>query len=931
MTLRSRPGAPALGATAGDDEVARDHLDRVLTVVTLLACVVLVVLALGRSLVGVTVFASTDVLYQVAPWSAHVDAGFAPQNPYVQDPVDAALPGAAEIGERLRGGDFAQWSSLQSGGHELAASHGLLAPTALPSFVLPPWLAPGYQKLLDLVIAIGGTYLLARRLGLTRSAGVIGGLAFATSGFLVVWTNWPQARVAALIPAVFWAIERLLQVRSGRNVALLGVVTAAMVLVGFPSVVAYTLLTAVPYVVVRVVGADRSRPKRMIATAAMAAAGVGLGVLLAAAQLLPFFRLLGETSLGDRSQQGDFETLGSLVTMLVPNVYGTAATGWDGPRNVVESMSYAGVAVVLLAVIGLLFGLGQRHLRWVVAVLVGSAVFWGVVMYAGGPVLLALQELPVFDTNRIGRARSVLGFLVAMLAAVGVDALVRGLAPARASTGRRLAVGVAWTAAAAAAVGLVRHGLGVARQEGVADATYRDAVVMTGLLLVAAVAAVVLVRWGRRGWRVTGLVALPVLVLGPALALALPFWPQVPREQFYPQTPTHRFLAESLGPDRFVSTKGAMMPGTSVAYGLRALNGHAFTRTEFADLLDVVDPDGFGAPTLFAPDLPDVAAAGHLLDRLGVRYLVAPPSAEVPGRRTVLGAAGGTLAWQPGTTASVEIPAAPLRGIGVTLLEPPSGLAVQVDVRVVDEAGDVVLSGSRQVGTDAAAGDLVVALAGQDLDPDPESPLTAELTLRGDQPLVVAAGSTGASTPRLVVVEPADDGLRLLRTGEASIYERPGALSRIRWAGTSVVEPDAATTIAMLANGAPADVVLAAPGPSSLASSASLDVVEDSGDTIRVAVEAQAAGYLVVADALHDSFVATVDGESAELRVADHALVAVAVPAGAHVVELNHRQPYGGAGVAVSAGAALAAIMLTVVSPARGDRRRWFARRTAPR
>jgi hypothetical protein len=302
----------------------------------------------------------------------------------------------------------------------------------------------------------------------------------------------------------------------------------------------------------------------------------------------------------------------------------------------------------------------------------------------------------------------------------------------------------------------------------------------------------------------------------------------------------------------------------------------------------------------------------------------------VPGRRMLVGAAGETMTWQSGTTLMVEVPSGPVRGIGVALLEPSAGSMVELDLRVLDAGGEVLLSGTRRVPAGAVPGDLVVALAGEELESRSAEPLVAELTLRGDHPLVVA-GAVEPRTPRLVVVEPAEDGLRLVRAGEASVYERPDALPRIRWAGTAVVETDPATTITMLAAGdAPADVVLTSPGPSNVESSASVDVLEDSGDTIRVGVEAAGPGYVVVSDALSDAFTASVDGAPAELRVADHGGVAVAVGAGEHEVELVYRQPYGGAGTAMSAGAALATIGLLVVRPARDGRRRWFARRTAP-
>ena len=61
----------------------------------------------------------------------------------------------------------------------------------------------------------------------------------------------------------------------------------------------------------------------------------------------------------------------------------------------------------------------------------------------------------------------------------------------------------------------------------------------------------------------------------------------------------------------------------------------------------------------------------------------------------------------------------------------------------------------------------------------------------------------------------------------------------------------------------------------------------DDGDHVVADVQASGSGYVVVADEIQDGWSARVDGHPAELRDADHALVAVAVPAGHHTVELS--------------------------------------------
>jgi uncharacterized membrane protein YfhO len=69
-------------------------------------------------------------------------------------------------------------------------------------------------------------------------------------------------------------------------------------------------------------------------------------------------------------------------------------------------------------------------------------------------------------------------------------------------------------------------------------------------------------------------------------------------------------------------------------------------------------------------------------------------------------------------------------------------------------------------------------------------------------------------------------------------------------------------------------------------------------------VDARGDGYLVVADALQQGWVGEVDGEPADLVDADHAGVAVHVPAGRHEVTLRYAPPGQRAGVAVSAASA---------------------------
>ncbi|CAN5272397.1 hypothetical protein BH20ACT5_BH20ACT5_16250 [soil metagenome] len=118
------------------------------------------------------------------------------------------------------------------------------------------------------------------------------------------------------------------------------------------------------------------------------------------------------------------------------------------------------------------------------------------------------------------------------------------------------------------------------------------------------------------------------------------------------------------------------------------------------------------------------------------------------------------------------------------------------------------------------------------------------------------------------------------------------------------------------------EVVLSAPGKPAAGLPADLRVLEDSGDTIRVRVEAQGAGYLVVVDAIQADWTATVDGAPADIVEAEHAGGAVYVEAGSHDITLRYSPPGRPTGAIVSTLAAMG-LCAAAIPP-----RRW--RRTRP-
>jgi hypothetical protein len=435
---------------------------------------------------------------------------------------------------------------------------------------------------------------------------------------------------------------------------------------------------------------------------------------------------------------------------------------------------------------------------------------------------------------------------------------------------------------------------------------------------------------GSSAVRVAAAGLVPIVVAVQALAFVVPFSPRAEKKTFYPVTDVQQYLLDHLGNDRFAGTDFAMPFGADIVHRLRSVSGHAFINENLATMLRAMpeDPIPFETYIYFKPQL-DVAQS-PILDRLGTKYFVTSPEDAILGTEHPNGGDGSSVTVAPDHPIAVNLGAVgPLRGVGITpthwisdVQNPQWYVTVTVkntDTGAVIAKGRRLTAGNQRIGLVDGRTFFVPVAADQ---VPPGTRLTAEITLH----TAVAGQLAGrAGTPAVSTVTGGDDGLSLVHAGSSVIYERQHALPRIRWASGTVVQPDEKARLATLSSGTlrPDQVVLDGPGPAADGRPATVTVERDGTDEISTSVDAQGAGYLVVADADQVGWRATVDGKDAALVPADQGVVAVPVPAGRHTVALHFAAPHGTLGKLISV---LTVLVLVAVLGWSG----WRARKRRP-
>ena len=213
-----------------------------------------------------------DVLFSFEPYrAAAIALGVAfPHNHLVADLILENYAWKRFIVEAIQSRALPLWDPYIFAGHPFLANgqHSALYPLSLVFYVLPLWRAYGVFTWLQLGLAGIFAYLFARVLGIRRLGGLIAGITFQFSGFMVVSVVHPMIIAgASWLPFILAMVELVVRQRPalGRRPAtlpwaLLGALgLGCQMLAGHAENTYFVLLVTGAYAVWRVIGESASQ------------------------------------------------------------------------------------------------------------------------------------------------------------------------------------------------------------------------------------------------------------------------------------------------------------------------------------------------------------------------------------------------------------------------------------------------------------------------------------------------------------------------------------------------------------------------------------------------------------------------------------------------------------------------------------------------
>ena len=309
------------------------------------------------------------------------------------DTVDVHYSAQKYFEQSVRTTGLPHWTPFEFSGMPFLADPQTAAwyPLHWPFFVIgitPRALE--WELALHAFVALGGAFLLARKLLGHAGAAAIAAVFYAFGGFFAGHSSHlGMFETASLLPWLLWAAIAAIESGAARDMLAAGLIAGLVVLAGHFQTALYSFFALALVVAVR----GGPLPRRAV----VIVAAVGIGFLIGAVQVLPGLELAAQSvrAATDTHSATDAPlNPGALATLLLPNFYGAASGEYKGPGDITQFYFYQGLLLIPLA----LAGFARRKM-----IAIPLALFVPAVWYSLGPgtgLYSVLTLLPGFKSVR---------------------------------------------------------------------------------------------------------------------------------------------------------------------------------------------------------------------------------------------------------------------------------------------------------------------------------------------------------------------------------------------------------------------------------------------------------------------------------------------------------------------------------------------------
>ena len=209
-----------------------------------------------------------------------------------------------------------------------------------------------WELALHAFLALGGMFLLARRLTGHAGVSILAAVLYAGSGFFAGHSSHlGMFETAALAPWLLWSAHRAIETGKLRDQVITGLLGGLIVLAGHFQTSLYAFSALTLFVIATIASRD-DRNQLWRRGAVLLALTAVLAVAIPAIQVLPGLELAAQSIRAEANYHRESNGMlrpGALATLVAPNYYGVISGGYKGPADITQFYYYGGLLLIPLA------------------------------------------------------------------------------------------------------------------------------------------------------------------------------------------------------------------------------------------------------------------------------------------------------------------------------------------------------------------------------------------------------------------------------------------------------------------------------------------------------------------------------------------------------------------------------------------------------